>query len=335
MTNPIQTLLAFHSTRNFGSREDMIARQREAGAIYAHLTPEEQAELIEAVLAQARYENHWIENVLCCLACFQPGSLTPFRENLIRRRILYPGVIYHGAGSETAVELMALLDEAAHRNLTLVALAWIGDKTVQGAFKEWRERPPRWASELYVPPDRYSYEAGWELTQEASRRDLFHKTAFPLDSPRAARSSNGRVQTGVENNKNCPWCGHRLTALLSFENLGEYIPEHGSDPVLVLTCYVCTCFGTVLAKRKDAGETVWHEANIKPDYLPPDTSDRDAFPNSPLVLSGETRHYLQAANWSMLPGVAFSQVGGMATWIQEAKYPSCPDCSSRCRSSAS
>lgn len=47
----------------------------------------------------------------------------------------------------------------------------------------------------------------------------------------------------------------------------------------------------------------------------------------PLVLSGESRHYLETANWSTLPGVAFSQIGGFPTWVQDAEYPGCPDCS--------
>jgi hypothetical protein len=239
MTNRVQTLLAFHRTRSFGSRENLIARQREARAVYRALTPDEQAELGETVLARAGHEGHRVEQVLCCLACFRPGSLTPFHEDLVRRRILYPGVIHHGAGGGVAAGLMALLEGDEHRNLALLALAWVGDETVQGAFAEWRAQPPRWASELHVPPARYCHEAGWELTREGGRRDLFQESA----------------------------------------------------------------------------------------YLPPRTSEWDAFPVSPLVLSGETRHFLQAANWSMLPGVEFSQVGGLATWVQDAEYPACPECS--------
>jgi hypothetical protein len=37
------------------------------------------------------------------------------------------------------------------------------------------------------------------------------------------------------------------------------------------------------------------------------------------------RHFLESADW-LLPGVAFSQAGGLPTWIQDARYPACPDC---------
>ncbi len=44
-----------------------------------------------------------------------------------------------------------------------------------------------------------------------------------------------------------------------------------------------------------------------------------------LVLSGESRHYMESADW-LVPGVTFSQVGGLPTWIQDAQYPPCPEC---------
>jgi hypothetical protein len=68
---------------------------------------------------------------------------------------------------------------------------------------------------------------------------------------------------------------------------------------------------------------------MKPSYLPSDSSEWDAFPESPLVLTKRTRHFLEGAKWSILPGVAFSQVGGLPTWIQDAEYPTCPDCSQK------
>jgi hypothetical protein len=327
MNGHVHTLLDFHATRGFGSRDNRLARQQEARAIYSELTPEEQAELAETVIAQASEDDIKVATVLCCLACFQPGSLTPFHKRLVEQRILYPGVIFHGAESRIAADLIALLEDDEHLSHALCAMAWIGDETVQSAFAGWKQQPPGWASKLYVPPDRYAHEASWELTQAGKRRDLFTRAAIPLITPGASESSDSPVQTGIESESSCPWCGRRLIVLLGFENIGTFIPTHGSRRALVLTCDVCTCFGTVFARTNDAGETVWHDANAKPDYLPPDSSDWGAFPKAPLVLSGQTRHYLEAANWSMLPGVAFSQVGGLPTWLQDADFPSCPDCS--------
>ncbi len=324
MSSHVQDLLDFHARRSFGTRENLLARQREARAIYARLTTEEQAELAEAMISPADEEN--AAEALCCLACFQPGSLASFHERLVERRILYPGVIYHGAKSRVTANLIDLLDDDEHRNLALIALAWVGDETVQAAFSMWREQPPPWASKLYVPPDRYAHEASWEVTQNGTRRDLFTKGTRPLIAREASQSGDYSVHTGVESDSDCPWCGRRLVVVLGFENIGKFIPTHGSRRASVLTCDACTCFGTVFAKVDHAGKAIWHEANTKPEYLPPDSSDWDTFPKAPLVPSGQSRHYLEAANWSLLPGVAFSQIGGLPTWIQDAEFPSCPDC---------
>lgn len=327
MTDPVESLLAFHGTRSFGSRENMQARQQEARATYKALAPGEQAALVNAVLAGTHSEKLDLDEVLCCLACFQPGSLAPFHAELVRRRFLYPGVIYHGAEDDIAARLLALVEEKEHRNHALVALAWVGNETVQRTFVRWREQPPQWASSLHVPPDRYAHEAGWELTPEGTRRNLYHETAFPLVCPPEGSNHVGRVQTGTPGAAACPWCGRRLTVLLGFEDVGAVLPGQGSGPLQVLTCDVCASYGTVFARRDPTGYWVWHEANAKPPYLPPDSSNWELFPDSPLVLSGESRHFLEAANWSMLPGVDFSQLGGLPTWVQDAEYPACPDCS--------
>lgn len=327
MTNPVETVLAFHETRSFGTRENLIARQREARSAYRTLTSDEQTTLVETALAALGHTKLQLAGLLCCLACFQPGSLTSFHEELVQRRLLYPGVIYHGAGDKTATRLLALVEDDEHRNLALLALTWVGNEAVQRAFAQWREQPPRWAASLQVPPERYTHEAGWELTPGGARRDLFHESVFPLVCATEGLAREGSVRTGVPGDTACPWCGRRLTALLGFDNVGAVLPNHGVGPVLVLTCDVCTCFGTVFARRDHTGLTVWHEANTKPAYLPVDSSDWNPFPDSPLVFSGGTRHFLEAANWSMLPDVEFSQVGGLATWIQNAEYPLCPGCS--------
>lgn len=326
MNSNVQSLLDFHGTRNFGSRDNLIARQREARAIYASLSPDEESELAQTMIAKSDDEDDRAWEVLCCLACFQPGSLRRFHQRLVDSRILYPGVIFHGADAGISGDLMTLLDNDDHRNHALVALAWIGDEAVQSAFATWREQPPSWVSRLYVPPERYAHEAGWELTQEGTRRDLFHQTTVPLVLPGTGNATTKSVRTGIEGDETCQWCGRRLTHLLVFEDIGTLIPGHGTREVAILTCDVCTCYGTVFGARNN-GKAEWHPKNERPDYLPDDTSDWAAFPKEPLILSGQTRHFLEAADWSMLPGVSFSQVGGIPTWVQYAAYPSCPDCS--------
>jgi transposase len=57
----------------------------------------------------------------------------------------------------------------------LFALAWIADDLVRDQFRAWREYPPPWRSHLYVAPHEYAHEAGWELTMEGGRRELYRQ----------------------------------------------------------------------------------------------------------------------------------------------------------------
>jgi hypothetical protein len=74
----------------------------------------------------------------------------------------------------------------------------------------------------------------------------------------------------------------------------------------------------------DGGST-WHAANRKPDYLPAPSEEWPLLPTGCLVLGGEERHWLESADW-LVGGVRFSQIGGLPTWIQEARYPDCLEC---------
>jgi hypothetical protein len=72
------------------------------------------------------------------------------------------------------------------------------------------------------------------------------------------------------------------------------------------------------------GESSWHGANRRPDYLPKD-ADWPRMAQGRLVLGKEPRPWLEAADWAV-PGVRLSQVGGHPTWVEDATYPRCPGC---------
>jgi hypothetical protein len=105
MTNRVRSLLKFHNARSFGSKQNLVAEQRHAREVYGELTLAEQYELAELAIK----EGNDLDEVLCCLACFQPGSLAPFQRTLVHRRMLYPGVIFHGAKPEIASDLLEIL----------------------------------------------------------------------------------------------------------------------------------------------------------------------------------------------------------------------------------
>ena len=159
MTDRVQSLLDFHAATSFGNRVNLLLRQGEARSVYLALTENERAELAQMSIAQIEKGNNRFDQALCCLACFHPGSLAPFHRTLLLRGLLYPGVIFHGASSEVAEQIIALCEQDDDQDHALTALAWIGDDVVQAAFSRWRKNPPAWSGKVFVPPHRYAEEA--------------------------------------------------------------------------------------------------------------------------------------------------------------------------------
>ena len=328
MTHRVESLILFYRTKGFGARDNRLVQENLARSIYVELTSAERMQLAQAAVSGADKD---LEPALLCLACYFPGSLVPFHKEFVQRRKLHPGVLFHGADSTIANEIFNLIDRenevigTVTTNHALTELAWIGDDAVQSAFATWRDKPPLWASTLFVPPHAYAHEAGWELTADGRRRDLYHKTAFPL-----IRSSEGddddSPRIGIEHPTLCPWCERRLTVLFDIDDMTVFIPEWHVHCVSVLACDVCSCYGTVFGKIEEGSRPTWHEANEMPDFLSTGCPVWEPFPNRPLVTSGKTRHFLAAANWLTYPSVPASQIGGIPTSLQDAEYPQCPDC---------
>ena len=327
MANHSETIRSFHETKNFGTRENLLRRSQEAHAAYRAISNSEIRPLVEAVLNHAEPEDAILTN----LACFQPGSLVPFHDQFIEKGLFYPGLIFHEASEQTTEKLVALIDSSPDQlllNHLLTCVAWAGNQAAQKAFARWKAETPVWVSDLHVPPEAYAAVAGWELTAAGTRRDLFTRTAFPLVAPGTAPDVLG-VTVGTPSKQTCPWCSRRLVSVLDIDPDSQALKslKWQSGPFQVLTCDVCCCFGTVFSQKSAAGDQQWHPANSRPDYLPNDAAEWDPVPEHALVLSGETRHFMTSANWLIVAGVSFSQVGGLPTWVQDAEYPPCPDCS--------
>jgi hypothetical protein len=237
--------------------------------------------------------------------------------------------MYYGADDEIAKRILNLLSDKENVNHMLGALAWIGNDTVRKAFHAWKQNPPDWTHQLHEPPHRYAEEAGWALTQQGDRRELYSTTCHPLVLPTDGRTVAELVRIGGEVEEACPWCQRPLTVFLDLDlsQLALSFLNISGKRLQIATCHVCTCFGCVYTAIDWNGKATWHKANERPSYLPEDSSTWDSFPTNPLACSRTARHALEGANW-LLPGVAFSQLGGHPTWIQEARYPACLECES-------
>ena len=325
MSETLTTIRQFHGTRSFGNRENLVAESRKATEAYRVLNDFEIKTLVDDSLAGLERS----EDYLTCLACLRSGSLNPFHSALIDAEIFTSGFIYSGASKDVTTKLVTSL-ESEKTGLTvnhlLLCLAWTGNDVALEAFAKWRENKPSWANELYIPPHAYAKEAGWELTEDGQRRDLFFRTAIPLVKPSESKPHGG-VEIGSPEKECCPWCKRNLTSLFTID---------GSDSNLsflklqslwkVVTCDVCSCYGLVFGNA-DSREGHWHSKNQRPSYLPNDADDFGTFPERPLVLSNQKRHFMESASWTGIPSGHFSQIGGLPTWVQDAVYPACPECS--------
>jgi hypothetical protein len=331
MSDSVEAILEFHSTRIFGTRENAVARAHAVRGAYEGLSNDEIADLANKVLDGVKDPNRLRSIVLRCVACFQPGKLSAFHERMIGGGIFHPGVVYYGAGAKIGPHLINILEgggarlDTLLRNHLLVALAWIGDSNVRSSFMQWRRQPPKWASLLHIAPHEYAKVAGWELTDDGGRRNLFSDVAYPLVRSESKASTRDDVKVGVHNVACCPWCGRTLTSLFGIRNLQGVLPEYPATKYEALTCHACTAYGQVFAKRSTSDSWTWHQKNVRPGFLPPRTYEW-AFPETPLVPSTAARSCMLSADW-LLPDVAYSQVGGHPTWVQDSYYPNCPDCS--------
>ena len=331
MSKAIEIICQYHGTRSFGNRENMIAQTKNVGSIYRQLNQDEIHQLIEI----ACEDNERGDALLTCLACLHPGSLKPFHQQMVDHEFFRPGLIYHEADDSVSSQFAEMIEASGdrlNRNHLLLCMAWAGNNAVQNQFAQWRSAPPAWVNEMYVPPHSYANEAGWELTADGSRRDLFFQTALPLIASNQSTEADPCVGVGIPSEKTCPWCRRSLVSMLTLDLKSSLLGFFGSrgEHAETLTCDVCTAYGIVFGKLDEKGSGSWHQKNKEPEYLPGDLDDWGAFPERPLVLSGNSRrHFMESACWATVPDVSFSQVGGLPTWVQDAEYPECPDCSHR------
>lgn len=274
-------------------------------------------------------EEEVLEQVLVSLACLVPGALDGLHQDLAAREIFYPPEIYLGADAETRSELIRRVDaDDGNRNLLLKALAWIGDGAVQEQFKAWRDTPPEWRDKLFISPEEYALEAGWVLTAEGKRRDLFLQVCYtlirvsetemlPLEKPVTV------IEIYLEH---CRWCNWEMTTLFDFSldmPALDFLHLPG-DRLKIVMCDRCSGFVPTYMNADTSGNSNWADENVKPEFVGWERGDYQRLPINRMTL-GSKRRTPYEANWLVLER-GHSQVGGHPAWVQDAEYPRCPSC---------
>jgi hypothetical protein len=305
--------------------------------ILRSLTLEEAQLLGQHMLAryalQDEEEQDWLNLLLAQINMFVPGALTPLLPTLVAKQHFYPGQLYLQADKEICQQLLSLTHAQSETNLNdlLQALAWIGNEEVQAQFHSWRFSPPNWRTELFVPPEAYSFEAGWELTEDGKRRDLYFSTCFELISTEQSDPFQITLEEKTAIQEQCAWCQRPLQMLLDLDLRDprcKWISAEG-ERLCIAVCTWCSFYETTYLDITLTGEAHWSRANgDKPAWLAQirDDGETAELPAKPLRPGMARRTPFEAVGRFCLEESGVSQLGGHPEWIQDAVYPQCPTC---------
>ncbi|MFH2056981.1 MAG: DUF1963 domain-containing protein [bacterium] len=325
VTDPVEILKIIHRPRKHDPLINWIPHTTPVDQLYTQLSGNDQDRLaIYAETLIGTDRNDEAKDRVSCLAAFTEASVENCLRAFIRHDLFWPSQPFCRASPDIRNELIMRVEkDDVNRNHILVALAWIGDDAVARLFDSWRQYPPTWQDSLYIPPHRYSYEAGWEVTEDGQRRDLYFHHCTKLQQGRSMSPNSFTAIT--ERQDHCPWCSQRLSNLVNVvpSEFGISCGSHARELIRVTTCEICTVVTPVFGAFDRQGGSLWHPSNLRPQYLPEETAHWNWLPQDSLTPSGK-RSPLFAAD-QFLP-TTFSQLGGHPTWIQDADYPQCPSC---------
>lgn len=330
--DPVEILKIMHTPRKYNPLENDLPYHKSPQELYHQLTEAERERLetyANSLIDRGDFDQ--AETILLSLVCFTNARIERGLDAIFQKGKYYPGILYKEARSAIRDELIHRVErDSANRNHLLLSLAWIGDEEVIRLFAKWRQNPPRWASKLFVPPENYAYEAGWELDQDGQKRLLFHPESFHFEvcgeEVGIAEPAQSAVVTLQTDDQACPWCGGKLMVLFDY-NLQHPLIRFLNLPgqqLRIATCMHCNCYGTVFMKVELDGSYSWNEYNIVPDFLP-ETEPDEELPWRAMRLSERLMGTYEGAYWTL--EASTSQIGGHPAWIQDAEYPACPCCS--------
>ena len=194
--DPLALLKLVHSPPKPDPLIRYLPPPRKPATLYAELDSGQIAAMVRhAHSLLKKGDIHKAQDIAACLLAFVSADISSLLQELIRVEELRPEFLFHRAAPKIRNLLTQHLARVAghDRLLTdklLSALAWVGDERVVELFAGWRAQPPSWASDLHIPAHQYAREAGWELSSDGQRRNLYHEICYPLIRSDAATSAS-------------------------------------------------------------------------------------------------------------------------------------------------
>lgn len=326
ISDPVEMLKLVHEPREHDPLIEWVPCPIPTDELYKKLSADECRYMADYAedLFDSGYEDD-AQEIALCLAAFTRANLDNFLRLVINEEELELAspLPFHRAPPDVRDALLQKVEtDAENRDGILCALAWIGDEVVVERFNRWRQEPPSWSASLYVLPHHYAHQAGWELAENGSRRDLYFSQCTHLVKQAPKQLAVFRAVT--EYGENCPHCS------LPLINLFEVAPgavglnaDCWPEKIRILICQCCTVYDTVFATLDPQGQPRWFEKNAISALAVKNSADWITLPLD-ILHPGETRLPLFAADPN-LP-TTFSQLGGHPAWVQDAEYPKCPTC---------
>jgi len=336
--DPVEILKIMHTPHERDPLIRYVPYERSQEQVYLSLSAEQQEEMRDYAMELIRTDDiDTGKDILLYLVCYHDISLAAQIPELLEQEIYYPAILYKSASAEVRDQLLQQVNiDDENRNYLLLILAYIGDDVVVQQFWQWKQSAPVWADQLYVAPEKYTTEAGWELTNDGQRRPLFITPSYSLykskeDDDAKAASSGTPIRMLTTSTDNCPWCGTALTTLVALDP-GHPALQNVSwqaKQLQIRTCISCSCYGVVYMETNSAGEPFWSPHNVKPmgidEIDPEDLNEPAPEAGDSFYIATEPRQAFHGSEWAMEPSL--SQIGGHPGWVQDAAYPVCPCCS--------
>lgn len=336
LTNQVDILKVMYARRTYDPLIQYVAYPQSKEQIYGSLKAEEAEQMLKYAVEQLEAGNEdEAEQILLSLVCYRNDDISEVLPMIIERDMYHASILFKDAPSEIRDRLLQQVEwDNDNRNHILIILSWIGDAEVVRQFEEWRLHPPKWAGQLFVTPDVYALEGGWELATNGKKRDLISELCYAIratDEQQECTSVTSDAHFLKRSNSNCQWCKRKLTALMDVVTTHPSLAYLGlsTERLQVATCEHCGGFSTIYMELDQQGEPVWSRFNQKPDYLP-NWDDEDSSVTveaAKLTLTSEPHSPYYAATWTLTQ--QDSQIGGHPSWVQDADFPYCPCCAQR------
>lgn len=348
VTDPVEILKIMYTPRAYDELIKYVPSPLTEEQLYLQLDRDQMVNMERYAKEKWLHgDEHLGWKIVLSLSCYRDYNISDEMLQLALQGSYNAAILFRNASYSIRDQCLAqIVVDKNKRHALLLALAWLGDDQVVQQFNQWRLSPPSWANEMHIPVEKFSYEAGWELTSEGKRQDLFLPVNYGIEYCKAYSENIAERQERVHPHNNnhaelkllapskhtCVWCGGKLTKLIELGSQHVALKELGwTYPYITIeTCLNCSAYGEIFMEMNEHGEVVWSKYNRKPSYLPELDEEATTFTlKETFKLAEQPRALYHSAEW-MLEGTN-SQIGGHPSWIQDAYFPTCPCCNKKMR----